>query len=295
MEATLQDSLFGSEARAAPGTKPKGQILKWVGNKFRYAEIISKQLLPMTGRYIEPFVGTGAVLATVAPDDAIAGDAMELLIDLHRQVQRDSTELVAHYAEARIELLDRGRTAYEAVKKRFNQTPTPADLLVLSRACYGGVVRFTKSGHFSTPMGPHTPMPADKLAIYMCDWQSRIANVEFVCRDFVETMAEAKHGDIIYCDPPYRHGQRILYGSQDFRLQDLWAASESARRSRAKVAVSIDGWRRSGDKKIDLGIPDGLFERELIIERGGCMLRRFQMEGQDMAFEQVADRLLLSW
>jgi len=63
----------------------------------------------------------------------------------------------------------------------------------------------------------------------------------------------------------------------------------------ARVLVSVDGWRRSGKKSIELGLPDGLFSRELLIERGGCMLRRFQMTGEDMSSEHVADRLLLSW
>jgi DNA adenine methylase len=75
----------------------------------------------------------------------------------------------------------------------------------------------------------------------------------------------------------------------------LWTAVAEATQRGAKVAVSVDGWRRSGAKDIELGFPDDLFSRELLIERGGCMLRRFQMTGEDMSLEQVADRLLLTW
>jgi DNA adenine methylase len=108
-------------------------------------------------------------------------------------------------------------------------------------------------------------------------------------------MKLAGSGDTIYCDPPYLHGQTILYGAQDFRLLRLWDAVGAAVDRGARVAVSLDGYRRSGAKCIDLDVPEGLFARELLIERGGCMLRRFQLEGEDMALEQVADRLLLSW
>jgi DNA adenine methylase len=166
---------------------------------------------------------------------------------------------------------------------------------VLSRTCYGGVVRFTRAGKISTPMGPHKPMPAEKLGRYMVEWQARLSGTTFVCQDFAETMALAGRGDVVYCDPPYLHGQTILYGAQDFRLARLWKAVEEAVARGARVAVSIDGYRRSGKKTLDLGMPEGLFERELVIERGGCMLRRFQMGGSDMELERVADRLLLTW
>jgi DNA adenine methylase len=283
------------EAEVQHRKRPSGQLLKWVGNKFRYAEAIAAYLPKRFNNYIEPFVGTGAVLATVAPERAVAGDALGVLVELHRTVQSDPDRLIAHYADARADLLKRGREAYEEIKARYNVAATPDDLLVLSRTCYGGVMRFTREGSISTPMGPHKPMPAAKLARYMVEWRDRLRGTTFVHCDFRETMAEAGEDDAVYCDPPYLHGQAILYGAQDFRLQLLWQAVAEAAQRGAQVVVSMDGWRRSGNKPIELGIPEGLFARELLIERGGCMLRRFQMTGEDMAFEQVADRLLLSW
>jgi len=282
-------------AEALQRKRPRGQILKWVGNKFRYAEAIAAHLPDDLGTYFEPFVGTGAVLATLAPQRGIAGDALEILVDLHRAVQDDPERLIAHYARSRTDLLARGREAYEDVRDRYNAEPSAEDLLVLSRSCYGGVMRFTREGFISTPMGPHKPMPTEKLARYMVEWQARLRGTSFLHRDFRDTMAEAGKGDVVYCDPPYLHGQAILYGAQDFRLPMLWKATAEAVERGARVVVSVDGWRRSGKKLIELEVPAGLFARELLIERGGCMLRRFQMNGEQMGLEQVADRLLLSW
>jgi DNA adenine methylase len=276
-------------------SRPSGQILKWVGNKFRYAEAIARHLPDELGGYYEPFVGTGAVLATLAPAHAVAGDALSPLIDFLCSVQTDPAPLVTHYAECRMELLSRGREAYEEIKARYNASPNPDDLLVISRACYGGVMRFTRVGKISTPMGPHRPMPADKLDRYMMEWQDRLRGTEFVSQGFEKTMNLAGDGDTVYCDPPYLHGQSILYGAQDFQLEGLWNSVRAAVERGARVAVSADGYRRSGMKNIDLDLPGGLFARELLIERGGCMLRRFQLTGGYMDDEQVADRLLLTW
>lgn len=61
------------------------------------------------------------------------------------------------------------------------------------------------------------------------------------------------------------------------------------------VALSIDGTKRSGDHVCDLPIPDGLFEREVMVNCGRSMLRRLQMGGQTLEGEVVADRLLLTY
>jgi DNA adenine methylase len=290
-----QASLFSAGATAEKRIRPKGQILKWVGNKYRYAATIAEYLPAEFNTYYEPFVGTGAVLATMCPGRAVAGDTLPMLIALLKAVQTDPEQVANHYETWRDQIVDRGRDAYLEVRDRYNASPNPYDLMVLSRTCYGGVVRFTRQGIMSTPMGPHRAMPAEKLRARLDEWQARLATVRFECQDFSETISEAGDGDLIYCDPPYVHGQAILYGAQDFRLKELWLALGEAIDRGALVAVSVDGWRQSGDKEIDPSLVAGMFTRELLIERGGCMLRRFQMTGEDMAAEQVADRLLLSW
>ena len=61
------------------------------------------------------------------------------------------------------------------------------------------------------------------------------------------------------------------------------------------VVLSIDGTKRSGDLICDLPIPDNLFEREIFIDTGRSMLKRFQMNGQTLEGENVSDRLLLTY
>ncbi|MFI4990806.1 MAG: DNA adenine methylase [Solirubrobacterales bacterium] len=295
MHSVQIDLLTGAAATQRQRTRPRGQILKWVGNKYRYAATIAKYLPAEFDTYYEPFVGTGAVLATMHPARAVAADNLPMLVELLKAVQDDPEIVASHYEVWRDQIVEQGRSAYLEVRSRYNTQPNPLDLMVLSRTCYGGVVRFTRQGTMSTPMGPHRAMPAEKLRMRLAEWQERLASVRFLCQDFSETIAEAGNGDLVYCDPPYVHGQSILYGAQDFQLDSLWHVLGAAIDRGAAVAVSVDGWRRSGDEEIDPSLIEGMFARELLIERGGCMLRRFQMSGEDMAMEQVADRLLLSW
>jgi len=108
-------------------------------------------------------------------------------------------------------------------------------------------------------------------------------------------MAKATAGDLVYCDPPYSHSQAILYGAQSFSFERLLDAIRACKERGVLVALSIDGVKRSGKDTCELPLPPGLFERELLIDTGRSMLKRFQMNGRSLEGEVVADRLLLTY
>lgn len=275
----------------------KGQLLKWIGNKQKFADEIISYLPSDFGTYFEPFLGSGAVLAHLAPRRAVAGDIFRPLIEIWKQLHDDTDELIRWY-ESRHSLIETmGKVeAYEKVKADYNTQPNGADLLFLSRVCYGGVVRFRKAdGYMSTPCGPHRPMPPKNFAERARIWAARTKSVEFVHGDFEETMSRAKAGDVCYLDPPYADSQTIIYGAQAFSLPRLFSVIDECKRRGVRVALSIDGTKKSGDKKVTLPIPDGLFEREVYVHLGRSMLRRFQMDGQTLEAEHVSDRLLLTY
>ncbi len=108
-------------------------------------------------------------------------------------------------------------------------------------------------------------------------------------------MRRAVAGDLVYCDPPYSHSQAILYGAQDFDLSELMDEIAACKARGVYVVLSIDGTKKSGNHYCDIDLPDGLFERELMVNVGRSMLKRFQMGGQSCETEGVSDRLLLTY
>jgi len=108
-------------------------------------------------------------------------------------------------------------------------------------------------------------------------------------------MENAKRGDLIYCDPPDSNSPAILYGAQAFDLKNLFHVIDRCRSKGIRVAISIDGTKKSGKMKVELQIPPGLFEQEVFIDCGRSMLRRFQMDGRTLEEEHVTDRLLLTY
>ena len=292
-----QATLFSDRPRSAQNSVApfKTQLLKWIGNKQRFAHEIISYFPAEYGTYVEPFLGSGAVLGTLAPKKAVASDACPPLAGIWGLLHANPDRLIESYRERWIAFQSDGPGTFEAIKASFNRSPNAEDMLFLSRSCYGGVIRFRRDGYMSTPIGVHRPVSPESLAARVGLWAERTQGVAFACADFENTMEAAQKGDLIYCDPPYSDTQAILYGAQDFTLERLLAAIDRAKQRGVFVALSIDGHKKSGSKQCDIPLVEGLFETSCLVNCGRSMLRRFQMGGQTLESEVVADRLLLTW
>jgi DNA adenine methylase len=293
----MQPSLFSETPRRE--VEPfKTQLLKWIGNKQRFAHEIVSYFPLEVGTYFEPFLGSGAVLATLAPESpAVGSDVFKPLAYIWQALKERPEELKRWYAERCEQTQNEPKeVVYERVKASYNAKPNGPDLLYLCRSCYGGVVRFRKKdGYMSTPCGVHNPIEPASFSKRADEWRVRCRNATFLHSDYADVMATAKKGDLVYCDPPYVDTQTILYGSQSFSLAKLFDVIGRCKSRGVFVALSIDGTKRSGDKICNVPIPDGLFETEALVNCGRSMLLRFQMAGQSLENEVVADRLLLTY
>lgn len=233
----------------------------------------------------------------LAPHRALASDGYLPLMQIWQSLMRDKEDLKHHYAErfALLGALGKER-AYATVLDRYNAAPNGADLVFLCRACYGGVVRFRqRDGYMSTPVGIHTPISPASFAQRVDVWSIRTQGTDFQHLDFSATMRHARRGDLVYCDPPYSDSQTILYGAQAFSLSALFDSIDDCKSRGVKVALSIDGTKRSGQKICNVSLPQGLFAREEYISVGKSMLKRFQMAGRTLEHHEVKDRLLLTY
>jgi DNA adenine methylase len=273
------------------------QLLKWIGNKQRFAHEIISFFPRRFGTYYEPFLGSGAVLGTLAPDRGLASDAFRPLVEIWLALKESPGTLKRWYTQRWQRMMSGDKQAeYERIKAAYNANPNGADLVFLCRSCYGGVVRFRQAdGYMSTPCGIHNPVPPDSFARRVDLWRKRTAGTTFAQMDFRDAISKARRGDVVYCDPPYSHTQSILYGAQSFSLVDLFETICTCKSRGVHVVLSIDGTKRSGNVLCNLPIPEGLFEREAFVNCGRSMLKRFQMNGKTLEEEVVSDRLLLTY
>jgi DNA adenine methylase len=296
-EFSIQSTLFSPQEIPPSQGSFRKQLLKWIGNKQAQAESIIWHFPKNFGRYYEPFLGSGGVLGTLSPNSATVGDVFLPLMQIWQTLRADKELLKRQYSERHALIKKMGKEeCYKHILASYNAKPNGADLLFLCRACYGGVVRFRKlDGYMSTPVGIHNPIPPQSFANRVDIWSERTKGTTFLHADFAETVAAAKKGDLVYCDPPYVDSQAILYGAQGFSVERLFRVVSELSGRGVYVALSIDGTKYSGRKLCNVQIPDGLFRREVFVHLGRSMLKRFQMDGKSLEEHEVADRLLLTY
>lgn len=283
------------------------QLLKWIGNKHRYAKEIVSYMPEQIDTYYEPFLGSGSVLATLADmnqsgmikryNQAIGSDILPFLIDVFKYVKDDPETLIEHYRKNIEDYEENREENYLTIRDNFNKDYNALDFAVLTRTCYSGIIRFRKrDGYMSTPIGPHNPIRPDTFERRVNTWNKLFTkDIQFLNKDFTEIMDMAGEGDLVYCDPPYTHSQNILYGAQDFKIEELWQKIAECKERGAKVILSINGTKKSGQEDISIEAPEGLFENSLFVNCGPSMINRLQRVGQKMEDEIVHDSLFFTW
>lgn len=299
MQSQLQwpsTDLNEKKSTQAPLPPLRSQLLKWIGNKQKFAAEIVSYFPVNYSVYHEPFLGSGAVLGFFAPNRARASDSFAPLMDIWAALKYDPSLLKSWYQSHWETWSKSDRVSYyDFVKSRFNTSKSGADFLFLSRTAYGGVIRFRKSdGHMSTPCGAHDPIHFEKFGRRVDEWHGRVKDCDFAQQDYQTAFEHVKENDIVYCDPPYDHSQAILYGAQGFDYDDFFKNIERLKNRGAFVALSLNKTKTTGGRAVTYQVPSGLFAREVNVNCGKSMLKRFQMEGEKMDAQIVTDSLYLT-
>ncbi len=214
-----------------PGSeRPATPFLKWAGGKtqllptFRrfYPSALKNGRLR---RYVEPFLGSGAVFLDVVQrypiESALLADVNPELILTWRVVQRDVHKLIealepyargyrsrnaeqrkAFYYATR-EAFNRGRARMDHDRYAANWVERAAQLIFLNKTCYNGLFRLNARGEFNVPAGDYR-----NPTIFDPDNLIRVAGLlqkaEVRRLPFVELPRRVPPGAFVYLDPPYR-------------------------------------------------------------------------------------------
>lgn len=174
-----------------------------------------------SGRWIEPFFGTGVVGLNLAPKVALLADKNPHLVDFYNAINGGvfGPDDVRAYLELEGEKLRSvGENHYYYIRDRFNGEGDPLDFLFINRAGFNGMIRFNKKGRFNIPFCRKPTRFAQAYVtriVNQVGWVQqtlRTKQFTFVCQDFEATVSQAEKGDIVYCDPPYINRHVDYYG-----------------------------------------------------------------------------------
>jgi DNA adenine methylase len=249
-------------------------FLKWAGGKTQLLSQFEKYYPPdlregKIKRYIEPFVGSGAVFFNIIQkydvELAYLYDINEELILTYKVIQKDPNtlmEFLEKYSrqykrldeEERKEYFYQVRDSYNGQRlqinyKKFaeNWIPRAAQMIFLNKTCYNGLFRLNKMGEFNVPFGRYkNPKILDEENLLKVS--SALNKAEISAGSFESCEAEVSENSFVYFDPPYRPLNRTsnftAYSKKDFgeldqhKLGDFFRKLDETHRSKLMLSNS---------------------------------------------------------
>ncbi|HWQ65548.1 MAG TPA: DNA adenine methylase [Methanospirillum sp.] len=205
-------------------------FFKWAGGKSQllqdfYDRFPSELSSGTIDRYVEPFIGGGAVFFLVAQlfplREAVICDVNEELILTYRVVQQDVEALISElksYQERYDALDEAGRKEmYLGVRADLNASRSGFDyteygaawiqragqLLFLNKTCFNGLFRVNSQGGFNVPFGKYKnpgivhESNLRKVSALLAGTTILLGDFN-CCREYVDART------FVYLDPPYR-------------------------------------------------------------------------------------------
>lgn len=207
-------------------------FLKWAGGKRWLVERYPEFFDVRYSRYIEPFLGSGAVYFRMRPKRAILSDrnprlieTYEALRDEHVKVRNllfhhDRLHCVEHYYKVRSQ-------------KLRSSAARAAQFIYLNRTCWNGLYRVNRQGRFNVPIGTKTRVVLesddfDNLADLLSKAKLRTC-------DFADSLNQVSRGDFAFVDPPYtvkhdnngfvKYNEGLFSWADQVRLRDCIVAA----------------------------------------------------------------------
>jgi len=198
-------------------------FLKWAGGKTQLITEIEKTLpYEITNKkftYIEPFVGSGAVLFWMLNNfsnlqKAVINDINTDLINAYKIIASKPNELISILMQLQYDFhaldmkIDEKKAYYYQNRELYNsrvseQTTQAALFIFLNRTCFNGLYRVNRNNGFNVPMGSYAkPTICDEKNILAAS--NALKRVEILCGDYEKTLNEATENTFFYFDPPYK-------------------------------------------------------------------------------------------
>lgn len=212
-------------------------MIKYRGGKSKEIPQIMEYIPQYNGRYIEPFLGGGAVFFHLEPDGAIINDLNVPLMTFYRYV-RDNYQLLRQELDAVETMYAHNSAVFEAQKKihpnerieNYNETlyyqvrdmynsiavKQYSDAFLyyfINKTAYSGMIRYNAKGEFNVPYGRYKSFGANLITARHSEL---LQKTELYNGDYSEIFNMSQPNDFMFLDPPY---DCVFsdYGNEEYR------------------------------------------------------------------------------
>ncbi|MDE6258469.1 MAG: DNA adenine methylase [Muribaculaceae bacterium] len=199
-------------------------LIKYRGGKAKEIPNLLPFIPNFTGRYIEPFLGGGAMFFYLQPERSIINDINHRLINFYRTVQTDFptlkselSELEKIYLKNRIEyeqlkkenpsirVEDKNEVLYYSLRDMFNGSKESQYLdatlyYFINKIAYSGMIRYNSKGEYNVPYGRYKNF---NTSLVTFEHSMLLSTADIHNEDYREIFNMSEVDDFIFLDPPY--------------------------------------------------------------------------------------------
>ena len=231
-------------------------FLKWAGGKRQLLPTI-KMFYPFDDgytKYVEPFIGGGAVLFDILETQPIKEVYMsdindnlintyiviqkyiDLLVQELKSIEKDYSSL--DMCSKKMYFISR-RTDYNKITNILSCSKTiqirkAALLIFLNRTCFNGLYRVNSKGEYNVSFGNYKTFDFDEINLR--EVSNKLQNVTIICCPYKDMLKYIDDKTFVFMDPPYRP----LTTSANFNAYNKDNFDDQEQKKLAKFVLQID-------------------------------------------------------
>ena len=181
-------------------------VMKWAGGKRQLLSQLDPFIPSRFNKYIEPFVGGGALFFYLLPERAILMDINPDLINIYKVIKQDVDGLIISLKQHKndeeyyykIRDIDLNKEEF----KKWSDVEKASRNIYMNHTCFNGLYRVNSEGHFNVPFGDYkNPVLCDEENLRAVN--KALKNTDLYVSSFEKCLEYAAKDDFIYLDPPY--------------------------------------------------------------------------------------------
>jgi len=184
-------------------------FVKWAGGKRQLIPQIRERMPEQFNNYYEPFVGGGAVIFELLPQNAVINDINRALINAYQMICDHPQEFLQEINRLDAEMWEDGKEYYYSLREHYNDklmrdefdVELAALFVFINKHCFNGLYRVNGKGLFNVPYNNSRRSSVDEQSIM--EISEYLRNVTIISGDFEAACEGASAGDFVFIDSPY--------------------------------------------------------------------------------------------
>ncbi|MCI5873546.1 MAG: DNA adenine methylase [Clostridiales bacterium] len=184
-------------------------FVKWAGGKRQLIPQIRERMPKQYNNYYEPFVGGGAVIFELLPENALINDINRALINAYQMICEYPQKFLHEINRLDAEMWEDGKEYYYSLREHYNDKLMKSEFDVelaalfvfINKHCFNGLYRVNGKGLFNVPYNNSRRNSVDEKSIM--EISEFLKDVTIISGDFEVACEGAGEGDFVFIDSPY--------------------------------------------------------------------------------------------